>query len=282
MREALVSFHDSSTRIIEKFQNMPAPGCQAETEHAIPSLAGSIGTAWSISDFLIENGADHLSAFVKLTASPVETLAASTCVRSMLESCAIAAWVLDPTIDAVRRTSRVFAVRYEGLEQQAKFVRTSGSAPGEVKKVENRIDDVERSAISLGYALVTNGKGKRIGIAEKLPSTTDMIALNLGKEKMYRLLSAVTHGHGWAISQLGFSPADPTLTFGQSSFSTAEKAVNIPLIALLGLSVMNALARPLWNRCRYFGWNALEMEELFEQVADKLDKAGARRFWRTN
>ena len=33
---------------------------------------------------------------------------------------------------------------------------------------------------------------------------------------------------------------------------------------------MTAFAHPLWNHCRYFGWNALGLEEIYEAVADKM------------
>ena len=53
---------------------------------------------------------------------------------------------------------------------------------------------------------IVNKKGKRLGIGQKMPSATEVVKLMLDEEEMYRLLSAVTHGHDWAIRGLGFSP----------------------------------------------------------------------------
>ena len=45
--------------------------------------------------------------------------------------------------------------------------------------------------------------------------------------------------------------------------------------------MLKSLAHPLWNQCRYYGWNQLRLEELFENAADKLDLRNERRFWRS-
>ena len=70
---------------------------------------------------------------------------------------------------------------------------------------EKRSDEVEQVALKLGYPPIVDKKGKRLGIGQK-PSATEVVKLMLDKEEMYRLLSAVTHGQGWAIRWIGFSP----------------------------------------------------------------------------
>lgn len=230
---------------------------------------------------LIEFGGDHLTAFVKHSTEPVEAIACWTCVRSMLESCALSAWLFDPTADAHTRVGRTFALRYEGLEQQATFGRTAKIDPKEIASLETHIDDVEKVALSLGFTAVQDKKHRRIGIAQQMPKTTHMIGDVLGEEKMYRLLSAVAHGHFWAIHGLGFAPADTLVNVGNRGLRAFTKTPNLNGFGLLGLCVMSSLARPLWNYCNYFGWDRLRLEETFENVADKLRMTTARRFWRS-
>ncbi len=47
-------------------------------------------------------------------------------------------------------------------------------------------------------------KGKLTGIGERWQQFTKLTGLMLGEEANYRLFSAMTHGHLWAASQLGF------------------------------------------------------------------------------
>ena len=58
-------------------------------------------------------------------------------------------------------------------------------------------------------------------------------------------------------------------------------AMIIGLIAIMGLSAAKAFVRPVWNQCRFYGWNALQFEEVFENVFDKMATKDNQRFWRT-
>ena len=211
---------------------------------------------------------------------PIEILASWTCVRSMLESCSLAAWLLDPTIDAHMRVGRVFTLRYEEMEQQVKFLRAVGKDPALLQKQIDRIDTVEQTVLGLGYPRATDKKGKRIGFVEEMPTTTQMIKMMLNDEWSYRLLSAVAHGHSWAIRGLGWTFFGPDVTVGDVQLRRFEKTVNPDAIAIMGLSAAKALTRPLWNQSRYFGWNAEQWKALFECVFDKLGGSDNQRFWR--
>jgi hypothetical protein len=98
---------------------------------------------------------------------------------------------------------------------------------------------------------------------------------------MYRLLSAVAHGHSWAIRQLCYSPSDgEDEQIGGTQVKAFKKAVGVDKIAVLGQCGVRAFIRALWNQCRYNGWDSLGFEELFEKVADKISVPNGRRFWR--
>lgn len=199
----------------------------------------------------------------------------------MLESCSLSAWLLDPKIDAQSRIGRVYALRYDGMQQQVKFGRAAGIAPNEVISLEDRINAVEQEAIALGYPPVVDKKNRRIGIAQQVPNATDMIESILGEGIAYRLLSGVAHGHSWAIIGLGFKPAGEDKSIGGVTAKSYQKTDNITGIAYLGIRTAKALARPLWNQCQYFGWESLRLEEIFENVFDKLQATDALRFWRS-
>lgn len=281
MREGLTSFHDEVGKFLESQGHDPAVGSQAETEHRTYMRGESIVTAWSIGIMLIEFGGDHLTAFVKHATEPVEVIACWTCVRSMLESCALSAWLFDPSIDAHSRAGRAFALRYEGMDQQLKFGRVANIDPAEIANLEAHVDAVEKVAMGLGFPAVKDKKLRRIGIAQQMPGATDMIKMMLNEEKMYRMLSGVAHGHFWAIHSLSFAPAvTPNMAIGNTSVKAFTKTPNMNGLGLLGLCLMCSLARPLWNYCLYFGSDKLRLEEIFEKAADKLRMTPTRRFWR--
>ena len=280
MRDALTMFCNEAGKFIQSYGNLPLAGSQAENEKATFARPQSIVSAWTFGTELIEFGREHVSAFVKIVTEPVEVIACWTCVRSMLESCALSAWLLDPTIDAQTRVGRVFAYRYEGLEQQLKFGRAIDRSSAEIKAEEDRIDRIEQDVLKLGYPLVLNKKGKRNGLCQQMPSATDMIDTVLDEGITYRILSAVVHGHHWAINQLGYKPVMGDVDLGGVLAKKFEKTDDLKGIALLGLCAMKALSRPLWNQCHYFGWDALQLEKILESVADKLSAKPKVRFWR--
>ena len=161
--------------------------------------------------------------------------------------------------------------------------RATGVPQTQIEKLKARINEVEQDALADGFQPVTDKHGKRIGIGQPMPVATDMIEDVLGEGKMYCILSAVTHGHSYAIRGLNYVPVEQPGqgSYGDVPVKTFQKCVNIAGIALLGLCAARALARPLWNQCHYFGWNALRLEELLENVCDKIGDKPEHRFWRS-
>ena len=114
-----------------------------------------------------------------------------------------------------------------------------------------------------------------------MPTATKMIKMMLNDEMNYRLLSAVAHGHSWAIRGLGWSSFGPDVNVGGVALTPFQKAVNADAIAIMGLCAAKALLRPLWSHCRYFGWDTDQFTALFEEVFDKLMVNDNQRFWRS-
>jgi hypothetical protein len=175
LRNALTRIRDEVEQFLKSQGGDPAAGSIAAKERASYSRPESLHSATAIAVVLLESVSEHVTAFVKTITEPVEPIACWTCVRSMLESASIAAWLFDPGADAQTRVGRVFALRYEGMEQELKFMKAAGISAGDIKKLEDHIDDVEKIALGLGFSAVTNRKGERIGIAQQMPSATDII-----------------------------------------------------------------------------------------------------------
>ena len=282
MRGALSRFYDEIRDFHTDHGLNPVPGSPAVTEQATFPRPESLVTARSITATLIESGGEHVTAFVKTVTEPMEPIACWTCVRSMLESCSLASWLLDPSIDARTRVGRVFAIRYEGMEQQLKLIRTSRGSAGDLQSQTKRIDEVEQHALKLGYDPIIDKKRTRYGIGQRMPSATEVIKLMLDEEVMYRLLSAVTHGHSWAIRQLSFAPVskDRARTdVAGVSVTNFEKTVDVDRLALLGLSAAKAFAKPIWHECLYFGWDKMRLSAILNGTFDDLQAAQAVRFW---
>ena len=188
MREALSRFCDEIRSFHADYGNGFSPGSQAVHEQAASPRPQSLVTAWCQAALLIELGGDHITAFVKTITEPMEAFACLTCIRSMLEPCALASWLLDPRIDAHTRVGRVLALRYAGLEQQLKLIRADAESENylqEIQGTKDRIDEVEQDALETGYAPIA-----------KMPSATDVIKLMLDEESTYRIevLSNVVDG----------------------------------------------------------------------------------------
>ena len=260
------------------------PDSPAAVEFGKAKKSSLIMTNWSSSFFLIELGFEHLSSLVRTMEDPLCPLACGTCVRSMLESCSIASWLLQPNITPHERIGRGYAHRYSGMEQYAKYLRENLPGSSELDHLQNRICDVEREAISLGFPKITDKRGRRIGIGQMMPSATEIIKLMLVHGAYYRLLSATSHGHIWAIRSMGFalvdSPNLPTAISG-NSLTPHTKIANPLYLYLLGLITVEAVSRPIWYRCLYGGWDKERLARTLDTVAHRVGFKPTHRFWRT-
>jgi hypothetical protein len=166
------------------------------------------------------------------------------------------------------------------MEQEQKLARALNQT-AEVQQIETKIDGLENIAVGLGFTRLRNSRGDRIGICQVMPSATDSIKNVLDEDRAYRLLSAVAHGHQWAIRQLGFkmgdttvSPEGVTLTAITKHYGTVEG------YGYLGVRALKSLALPLWNQSLYFGWDKTRLTAILESVYDQIKTTPAVRFWR--
>ena len=169
MREALFQFCGAIGIFCTDHGNKPKPGSPADHELAISPCPESLATAWCKAVQLIDSGREHVAAFVRTITEPVQPIVCWTCVRSMLEPCSLASWLLDPHIDAHTRVGRVFAIRYEGIEQYQKYVRLAGGSDEHLQRIKKRLDEMERDALKLGYSCIINKSVNGLGLVRKCP-----------------------------------------------------------------------------------------------------------------
>jgi hypothetical protein len=281
VRDALSRLRDALSAKVQSNGYEPRAGSPAEADLHAWAGTESMHTAHAQAWMLVEVAADQLTAFLKTVTEPVETIAPYTCVRSLLESAALSCWLVEPNVDARSRVARSLALRYEGMEQQIKWARSAGEDPN---TAATRLDTIVTAAQSLGFAPLINRHGERIGVGMQMPSVTELIRDQLHEEALYRLLSAVAHGHFWAINRLGFAmnPAqDSTSPITGHTLRGMSKEPNVIGMRVLVAESALALSRVAWYQTLYLGWDRPSMETILESGFDGIGANDVVRFWRT-
>jgi hypothetical protein len=278
MLSALNDLFDESGQIFNQYHHEPATNSLAAQEQRDFPNPGLVNDVYYRGMLSMEAAGDHLMGFTACIAEPAKTLAPSTCIRGLLESCALAAWFLDPTIDAKTRVGRCFAFRYTGFIQQIKFFQVE-KRQSEIDKVQLRMLKVEQDAAVLGYPKLLNKNGDLYGIAQPMPGITELIGTTLGREAQYRLLSGIAHGHHWAIQQIGFQYVEVKDAGGQD-IKALEKHLHPNVALYLALIAVLSFARVIWYLWQLYGWNLKEVENLLDTTCDRLHLKSELRFWR--
>lgn len=254
-------------------------------EMATSRRSTSIATALSLGNLALELAADHLSAFAKIISLPtIETFACFSCIRSMLETAAVAAWVLDPAITSNDRIARVFSVRFDAIDQQIRFAKSIKSDERVIQELMSRLRDIEAESLALGFREFRKKDGAIYAIGIVKPTATEMIKKVLDDECFYRLLSAVAHGHHWAVIQLGFKDVTEGVEnnpITRTIDRQLEKTLHVEGITSLALHGFLAFARLLWNKCQYHGWDLGRLVEIFDNVANQIQSESDFKFWRS-
>jgi hypothetical protein len=280
---ALDDLIDHTGRFMNEFGNEPTQNSAAIGELNTFERSQSVMTALSQGALLVEVAADQLMTLVRSLTEPVQTISPWTCLRAILESSALAVWFLEPNIGARLRVQRSFAFRFEGLDQQRKWMRVTHES--EVDKVTARIDAVEQIALNLGYNRIADRNGKRIGVGQVMPSVTEIVRDVFDEEATYRLLSAMAHGHHWALTQLGFRLVDEgeQNSGGWSIPDTTrilEKNLDPNLAGYICLKALVAFSKSFWCMSRYCGWWNDRTETIFDQACDRMNLRPEFRCWK--
>ncbi len=283
---SLLTLIDEIRVFLRSTPNVASTNSPASEELRKFPQADWVQAAYDQADLLLDTAADQMIAFARTIVEPVLTMAPWTTVRAALEACALASWLLDPTIDSHTRVQRSVAFRFDGLTQQLKFNRAAGDKVCS-DRVINRMDEVERLALELGFLEIRNRSGKRIGIGQIMPDITSIVRDSLKEEVLYRALSAIAHAHPWALLQMSYRGIHGERlqyvedSVAKAAFPIIEKHLEYVSALLLRDKLAANFAKAVWYKCQLFGWNLDELERTLERESDSIGIRDHRRFWRT-
>lgn len=112
-----------------------------------------------------------------------------------------------------------------------------------------------------------------------MPSITDLIELTLNREFDYRLLSAIAHGHHWAISQIGFRVIENKNSEGKISRGL-KKNLDPNFIFYIGMVSITSFSKALWFLWQLYGWDLKELIEHLDKTYDQLNFNDNFRYWK--
>ncbi len=249
----------------------PPAGCSYDLEQQAPPNEESLDTGLSLVWFLLEALGEHASLFWKALQPQVEVIAPATCVRVMLEASARIQWILDGTIDARERVGRVYALQYQELEQDLKFLSAhkGRSALEDRHRVQARMCKITADASRDGYRTLRSKKGtrKQIGIGVPVPKTTDLIRESIDQEVPYRLLSGLVHTRVLSLRRWCYE----TLPDPQGPGGSAVKRLPPDKMALLGALAAFCIKDSVETIARYLGWDLVQLREITNEAATSLN-----------
>jgi hypothetical protein len=274
MLQCIIHLHDHVGEFINRYKNQALPNSRADLELNNFSRPKSLTTAYSQGEILIEVAADHLMAITKLLNEPAQTIAPWSCMRALIESCALGSWLLSSDIDAKTRVQRSLAFRYKGLIEQHKFLKIITTDEAIISKSTARIDEVVNITNNLGYPIVKDLRG---GItALKMPDITTLVITELNEESLYRLSSAMIHDHAWALQQLSFRKVGgDNFQFVDCSESNEkihalERYLDFDTVTFICKKAVKIFYKPVWYQCQLFGWEYNQLVILFENALNSL------------
>jgi hypothetical protein len=268
---ALQAFLDQSAVLWNQPGDQPAPRSQATLELAGFTRPESVGTAYSQANLAFEAAVDYSMALVKTLTSPGQSIACWGCTRSTVESSALATWLWDIKINARQRVQRSLAFRHEGLLRQLKLAQIS-KGDFDQNKIIARLNEVEYIALELGIAKLADKKGKKeIALEMRIPTVTEIITEILNRKESYMMLSAMVHGHGWALQSLAFNLSKEYQDiFTGVKGRYLEKHLEYSHIIYLCTEALSCLTNPILMKFKLFGWDAKPMAILIQRTQKEL------------
>lgn len=268
--EAVNEFMEQTSVLWNQYEHTPSSNSQASKELAEFTRPESIGTAYSQGAMLIEAAADHTFAVIKTLTEPAGTISPWACARGVLETSALSMWFFDIKIKADERVRRSLAFRYEGFEQLRKFAQST-KGRFDLETINLRIDEMEQLSLGLGFDKVVDKNGKRIGVGQEMPYITELVIKMLDKEQEYRLLSAMTHAHPWALQHFGFiKTQDNQMIYENVKGAHLEKNLSPDSIFFLCTDSVTSLFRALLMNFNLFGWDAKPLATAADSAIKKI------------
>ena len=139
------------------------------------------------------------------------------------------------------------------------------------KLAEQRLSRVEAQARALGFAVLTDGRGRVQGFEERLPPMTDLVGQELGERSFYRLYSGVAHSRAWAALPTGLRRIGDRSVTQDLQFVAALHLISSPI---------GWFARIAWRYVEIMGWDLDALREVLEGEYDRGHASAESRFWR--
>ena len=282
LRARVGRFADEVVTFIQAYEATPADDSMFSAARSRGLRVESLVTAWSMSLQLLELVSEHVSLFRASLDEPFAPMACGTCVRGMLEASAATCRLLDTSLDARDRIGRVFAIRHHELRRHRSFLRATSRSDEDLVL---RLEEVVSEARQLGYEAIVDRRGRQIGLVEKPPSATDVIRDVLDEERLYRLLSEVSHGTTWAIRKVCFEivPNAPVRSeIGGVPVTLMTKVSNLSHLESLVEAVAKAYSRSVWAISDFAAWDLDLLSRILDRAFEDLGLSTGLRFWRTH
>ncbi len=252
--------------------NYPQEMSVARSEIEVDKYSEEVQTVCSQGSLLAESAGDHAFAVCRLLEPPLLTVSPWTSVRGALEAAAYGCWLMDPNIEVRDRIARSLAFRYSGLLHQKRAADSMRDEYG-VRHVKERIQEVKANARRLGFEEKTDKKGRVLGVATTLPSSTECIRDYLSNESGYRILSSIAHSHPSAMISVSFKATT------ESEPSLLSKNLSVGSACWLLMTAADAFSAIAWRQASYFGYDLEEFRHSLDAIYDGMGLREESRFW---
>lgn len=257
MVRALSEAHDQHLRDAESFASdspasadAAAPGLRSHIKDLLGKVHMSGAAALDNAHFVATNA--HSWATGESTYVYVPLVAA----RAAIENLAMLNWLAESGLDPLVRVKRHLSVRQE-MESVRRFDREHGRA---------RIERIDEQARAIG--LEPKSRGRTMDFGTSVPNRSELVMKLVDVNLLYPLLSAASHGEGWALLALGYAP-DPALpTFPDHTMLAKDPSLG----TLAGIVFLTCLAMAKAGAAEliYRGWLSDEFEAARTQALQLL------------
>jgi len=272
LQSGIRSLLEEVGRFVNTNGNHPQRNSTAADEEEEGEYLEEVQNICSQGSLLVESAGDHAFAVSRLLEPPVLTISPWTSARGALEAAAYGCWLMDADITVKDRVARGLAFRYAGLLHQKKAAGAMNDKK-EVQHTEDRIKEVKADARKHGFDQIKNKRGQTVGIATKLPSSTECIRDNLFNESGYRILSSIAHSHPSSLISLSFQVRDGSKPL------TASKNISVGSACWLLMTAVDAFSLIFWRQASYFGHDLEEVRKILDDIYDGMSIGKENRVW---
>ena len=236
----------------------PCNGSPAREDERVIGEVESIATIRSQAQLQMEFVADHIFAIGQALAEPVNTMAALTLLRAVLEVSARTMWLLDPKPGTKVRVARSMGIRVADVDSQVKLSAMLGES-----HPRTRVDEIRQVAQARGVG--------------RLPSSTQFTTMatnQLRSGPEYSFLSGLTHSSTTFIRETGFE-----LVRKEKGNSAVAKAAKPLLVEFALLRSFEWILWPMWRQASYLGRPREDLRRVMNNAANDLSFPAGLRFW---